>query len=183
MEVGWVKTKNRVRLRSISDPPDLDLTWTWTWARQFSLLHSPFHSFAGKDETCGKEIFATQLTDTFIMIKNGNKNWDFDGITHISITEISAYDNLISLIGYNQVTRGDKFSQALSEITKKTCEIDRDMIKNRLNILRHHSNTGLFEFFGEDTASRGYKAIHAGSALYIIRCQASYLSHWFFLHL
>ena len=26
---GWVKTKNMVRLRSISDLPDLDLTWTW----------------------------------------------------------------------------------------------------------------------------------------------------------
>ena len=44
----------------------------------------------GKEETCGKEIYTTQMADTFILMKppNGNPKWTFEKIGKISITDI-----------------------------------------------------------------------------------------------
>ena len=116
---------------------------------------------------CGRHGASTQIEGTSIVILR-----QYDSplrIKHVESEDVNLYDNLLSYIGYNHFMRGLRNQEVFSKFATGLCNQEKKILQNRLNIIRNHPSSAMFELEGK----QGYLAQTRGAAIQLIKCTSA----------
>ena len=109
----------------------------------------------GVHELCNSQFFKTNVAGTYVTYYKKNfldleKSNDADRI-----------DSIVGLSTYNYIKRTSSYSNAMKAIARNACQNSRNVLTNKINLLKHHPEKMALDIFG-----RGFSAaVFAGSVL------------------
>lgn len=115
-----------------------------------------------EERICGSTFHSTHLTGVYVTYTDENHIFSID-----ANARTNRIDSLISLLTYNFIKRTQSFKRAIIDIAKTVCLNTRDILLNRIQILKSHPDSGVFDLFGE-----GFGAAVYGSVIKIWQCTA-----------
>ena len=97
---------------------------------------------SGIKDVCGSDLHTTQVSNIFVTWRRESyiRGADFNPY-------VDRLDNIIGLLSHNWISRTKVFGTAIQEIAMNTCNNGRDVVKNKIEILRNHPQSGNIVFF------------------------------------
>lgn len=102
-----------------------------------------------KETLCQREVFKTQVTSMYVIISKDNF---INGVE--KTRKVDRLDNLLGYLTYNYITRAHSFNVAVRELATKSCENSREIVKNKLKILKDHPNSAVLDLFGKGMGAK-----------------------------
>ena len=122
-----------------------------------------------KFDKCGYSLYNTQLKEVKVAInitETVGQKWKIPRLQGTNLQQVDPVTNLQSLVGYNFVSLTSKLSDALADLSTKSCTNKRAQTLSELAIMRIDANEGTQLIFG-----RGYHAVLRGNIFYLYKCQ------------
>ena len=116
----------------------------------------------GDKDVCGSSLYRTNVDGTFVTYHR-NKF-----LTEIDIErDVDRLDNLLGLLTLNVFQRTSSVTSAIQSVAKNSCLNSRDLLVNKIELLKSHPEAGSLDIF-----DKGFAAAVFGSGVFVWKCDS-----------
>ena len=121
-----------------------------------------------QERECNFKFYGTQLSTVKVSLNttNDGHNWRIPSLRSETLEDVNPEDNLNALVGHNFVVFTSKTTDALADLSRKSCQNKREATLADLTLMRIDTEVGIQKVFG-----RGVNGFLRGGDIYIYQCQ------------